>query len=169
MKLASLEAVFRALNTANVQYLVVGGVAVIAHGYVRFTQDLDLVIALDPDNAHRAMTTLESLGYRPKVPVKATDFADPEKRAAWIQDKQMLVFQLVSNVHPTVTIDVFVREPFPFQSEWPRALQHEVAPDLLVPVVSLETLLRLKREANRPNDQQDVRMLTRQHGSAGAT
>ena len=167
MKLASLEAVFRALNAADVRYLIVGGLAVIAHGYVRFTQDLDLVIALDSDNVRRAMDALGRLGYRPKVPVKASDFADPALRESWIREKQMLVFQLVSDLHPSVSVDVFVQEPFPFSDEWERALKHEIAPNLMVPVVSLETLLGLKRAANRPNDQQDIRILTRQRRLPG--
>jgi hypothetical protein len=164
MKLTSLEAVFRVLNQAKVRYLVVGGVAVIAHGYVRFTQDLDLVIALEEQNARLALEVLKQLGYRPKVPVQSDAFADKSQRESWIREKQMLVFQLVSDLHPSVLIDVFVREPFPFNEEAAKALQHELAPDVFVPVVSLDTLLRLKREANRPTDQQDVRMLSRQHG-----
>lgn len=164
MKLASLETVFRALNQAGVRYLVVGGLAVIAHGYVRFTQDLDLVIALEEQNARLAVEVLKQLGYRPRVPVQPEAFADRSQRETWIREKQMLVFQLVSDRHPTVSIDVFVHEPFPFEEESRRALRHELAPDVIVPVVSLDTLLRLKREANRPNDQQDLRMLARQHG-----
>ena len=40
MKLASLEAIARALNDASVPFLIAGGVAVNAHGYGRLTQDL---------------------------------------------------------------------------------------------------------------------------------
>lgn len=163
MKLASIEAIVRALNHAQVRYIVVGGVAVIAHGYVRFTQDLDLVFALDAGNVRKAMGALTSLGFRPKVPVQALDFADPATRECWIREKQMLVFQLISDTHPTVAIDVFVREPFVFDDEWPRIIRHEIAPDLEAPVVSLETLLALKRAAGRPSDRQDVAMLLRQH------
>ncbi len=42
MKLASLEAIVRALNEGSVRYLIAGGLAVNAHGYVRLTQDVDL-------------------------------------------------------------------------------------------------------------------------------
>lgn len=42
MRLETLEAVFMALNEADVRYLVAGGVAVNAYGYQRMTQDLDL-------------------------------------------------------------------------------------------------------------------------------
>lgn len=68
MKLASLEAIVRALNEGNVRYLIAGGLAVNAHGYVRFTQDVDLVIALDSANIVRAFEMLAKLGYRPAVP-----------------------------------------------------------------------------------------------------
>ena len=41
VKVRSLEEVFRALQEADARYLVVGGLAVIAHGYVRITTDLN--------------------------------------------------------------------------------------------------------------------------------
>ena len=55
MKLADVEAILRALNDADVRYLIVGGLAVVAHGYVRYTADVDLVLDLERDNALRAM------------------------------------------------------------------------------------------------------------------
>lgn len=47
MKLTSCEAIFRALNEAGVRYLLVGGLAVNAHGYLRFTKDVDLTIDIE--------------------------------------------------------------------------------------------------------------------------
>ena len=41
MKLESVSAIVEALNAAKVRYLVAGGLAVVAHGYLRFTNDLD--------------------------------------------------------------------------------------------------------------------------------
>ncbi len=70
MKLASFEAIVKVLNTSEVRYLVVGGLAVAAHGYGRVAFDIDLVLQLQPDNINRAMRALASLGYKPFVPVK---------------------------------------------------------------------------------------------------
>jgi hypothetical protein len=67
--------------------LIVGGLAVAAHGYGRLTFDLDLVVQLQPDNVLRALKALGSLGHVPLVPVAAADFADPAKREAWIREK----------------------------------------------------------------------------------
>jgi hypothetical protein len=50
VKLTSFEAIVRALNDAGVRYLIAGGLAVNAHGYLRFTKDADFIIQLIPDN-----------------------------------------------------------------------------------------------------------------------
>jgi len=78
MKLNSAEQIFRALNGAGVQYLVVGGLAVNAHGYLRFTKDIDFVVQLLPENIKQAFAALGTLGYRPNVPVTGEQFADPK-------------------------------------------------------------------------------------------
>ena len=69
MEKHSVDAIVGALNMANVRYLVAGGLAVVAHGYVRFTADVDLIIDLEPGNVMRAVASLERLGYRPRAPV----------------------------------------------------------------------------------------------------
>ena len=121
MKVASLQAIIAALNGAEVRYLIVGGLAVVAHGYVRYTVDVDLIIALDPENTRRALGALEQLGYRPRVPVAMLDFADAQIREGWIRDKGMVVFQLVSDEHIETNVDVFVRVPFDFETQWAKA------------------------------------------------
>lgn len=80
MKTDSVQAIIEALATANARYLVVGGLAVVAHGYVRYTVDVDLVVALDPANVRSTMQALSSLGYRPCIPVRLEDFANGELR-----------------------------------------------------------------------------------------
>jgi hypothetical protein len=65
VKLTSFEAIVRALNGAGVRYLIAGGLAVNAHGYLRFTKDADFIIQLIPDNIARAFAALGTLGYTP--------------------------------------------------------------------------------------------------------
>jgi len=48
--LPDLAALLAALHAAGVRHVVIGGVAVAAHGFVRATADVDLVPAPDPDN-----------------------------------------------------------------------------------------------------------------------
>jgi hypothetical protein len=76
VRLASVEAIARALNDAGVPFIVVGGLAVNAHGYGRATEAIDLVVPLVPDTIRNGFRALEALGYRPRVPVTAEEFGD---------------------------------------------------------------------------------------------
>lgn len=166
MKRTSLEAVARALNDAKVPFVVVGGVAVIAHGYGRLTQDVDLVIRLEPEPIRRAFEALAALGYRPLVPVTADGFADGRQRALWIAEKGMTVLSFYSELHPETRVDVFVSEPFDFSAEHRLALVEEIAPGVPVRIIRLETLIRLKEAAGRPQDLADIAELKLLHGDA---
>ncbi|HEX5387671.1 MAG TPA: hypothetical protein VFW66_13290 [Gemmatimonadales bacterium] len=167
MKVASLEAIVRALNGAGVPYIVVGGIAVIAHGYGRFTWDIDLVIKLQPEAIRAAFDALGSLGFRPRVPVTAEGFGDPAQRARWIAEKGMTVLNFQSDAHRETPVDVFVTDPFDFDEEFRRATVQEIRPGASAHIVRLETLLRLKREAGRPQDLADVAELELLHGASG--
>jgi hypothetical protein len=127
VRLRTLETILRTLDVANVRYLVAGGVAVNAYGYQRLTQDLDLVIGLQRENVVRALDVLSGLGYRPTVPVAIEEFADPERRAEWIEHKNMQVFSLESDTYPDTTVDIFAREPFDFEVEHAAAETHDLA------------------------------------------
>ena len=159
MELSHLEQIFGALNEAQVRYLVVGGLAVIAHGFVRYTNDLDLVVQLNEPNVARAMEVLKGLGYRAKVPVDPVQFASPLTRASWIRDKQMVVFQLVNERFAREPIDGFVREPFDVAAELDRCEWLAVGPTLKIPVVSRPQLIKMKQEASRPKDLLDIEYL----------
>lgn len=159
MKLASLEAILRALNQSGVRYLIAGGLAVAAHGYGRVTFDVDLVLQLDAQNVRQAMKALGALGYRPAAPVSADDLADPAVREGWVRDKGMVVLQMYSDAHRETTIDVFTEEPFDFESEYGRAMTGEIAPGVSARFVSIGTLIRMKEATGRDKDREDVRQL----------
>ena len=69
------ENVFRALNKQYVKYIVIAGLAINLYGIYRPTFDLDIVIALDDKNVLRFVGAMNEIGYHPKVPVDARDFA----------------------------------------------------------------------------------------------
>ena len=159
MKLADVEAILRALNDAEVRYLIVGGLAVVAHGYVRATVDVDIVLNLEESNARRAMAALTAIGYRPLVPVNALDFANAKTRKQWQEEKHMIVFQLRNPDRDSTRLDIFVAEPFSFSDELAQAKWEDVA-GIRVPVLCLERLLQMKRESGRPQDLADVEQLS---------
>ncbi len=155
MSLGDFGAIFEALAGANVRYLVVGGVAVVLHGHTRFTSDVDLVVELESANVRRAMEALVTLGYRPRAPVPALDFADAGKRRAWIDEKNLTVFSLWSPARPATEIDVFVEEPFDFAEAHARAI-HVDLDGVPVSAASIDDLVALKRRVARPKDLDDI-------------
>ena len=165
MKLSSIESLVRALNDARVPFVVVGGLAVVAHGYGRQTQDVDLVIRLRADCIHAAFTALASLGYRPRIPVTAEMLADPAVRERLVRERGMLVLAFHSESHPETPVDIFASEPFDFEAEHAAAMIVELSPGASARVVRLEALLAMKRAADRPQDRADVAELTSIHGS----
>jgi len=130
-----------------------------AHGYLRFTMDVDVVLQLDVGNIANAFAALGALRYRPSVPVTERQFADPAQRAAWTREKNMTVLQFWSDAHRETSIDVFVSEPFEFDVEYDKALRRELAPGLEVRFTSLQTLIAMKQRAGRPQDLLDVENL----------
>jgi len=159
MERDSVLAIVTALEERRVRYLIAGGLAVVAHGYLRFTADVDLLVALDGDNPERALAALGQLGYRPRAPVAIGDFADPVMRERWVREKNMTVFSLFSDRHRATEVDLFVEPPIAFDDAWARAVRKEVAPGLEAFFCSREDLIAMKSETGRPVDLEDIRRL----------
>ena len=150
--------VFKKLGEEEVRYLVVGGVALVLHGVVRLTADLDLMVWLEEKNLRRFVRALNGLGYRPKVPVRAEEFVDPAKRRLWGQEKGMEVFSFHHPDRPMNLIDVFIDEPIDFLDAYGRRVVMK-AGVIEVPVVSIDDLIRLKELSGRPQDLADIEAL----------
>jgi predicted nucleotidyltransferase len=159
MELRSLETIVGALNAAQVQYLIVGGLAVNAHGYERATRDVDLVIGLQPDNIIRGLRALLAADYHMVIPVTPEQFADPAQREMWRREKNMIVLQFWSDLHRRTPVDVFVYEPFDFAQEYALARIENLVGDQTVRIVRLETLLAMKAAAGRDRDLLDIKTL----------
>ena len=161
MEVRSIEAIIRALNEARVEYLVVGGLAVNAHGYLRATRDIDLVIGLETENARRGMNALLAIGYRMAIPEPPELFADPIARDRWRREKRMIVLKLWSDAHRMTPVDIFIYEPLDFKAEYARADIVEIADNLTAPFVRLDALVAMKKAAARPQDLVDIEELLR--------
>jgi hypothetical protein len=150
--------IFEALAHAEADYVVVGGLAVILHGHLRATRGLDLVIGLEPANCARAMRALEGLGLRPRLPVSLADFADPEKRRDWHENRNMQVFQLWDPSNEERSVDVFVTEPIEFGVLHAEAVVKELE-GTPVPVASIRHMIQMKHSAGRRRDIDDIEAL----------
>jgi hypothetical protein len=77
------RAFIESLNSSEVEYLVVGAVALAYHGFPRYTGDLDLLVRNTPENAQRLETVLASFGFE-SLGLKAADLG----RQALIRNKK---------------------------------------------------------------------------------
>lgn len=62
--MTNFEALLKRLATANVEFVVIGGLAVLTHGHVRATLDLDVCYARTPENLDRLVRALASIHPR---------------------------------------------------------------------------------------------------------
>jgi uncharacterized nucleotidyltransferase DUF6036 len=152
-----LESLFKALNEDGGRYVLVGGLAVVLHGHLRATGDVDLVVDLAPEQVHRTLAALERAGFRPYAPAPAIEFADPAKRAEWVREKSMLVFSLRPPTGVPM-VDLFLEPPMSFERLWERSLVVTMR-GVPVRVAGLDDLIELKRQAGRPEDLADIEAL----------
>lgn len=57
--MTNFEALLRALTREGVDFILVGGLAAVAHGSARLTQDVDVVYSREPENLQRLVTSLQ--------------------------------------------------------------------------------------------------------------
>jgi hypothetical protein len=152
------EEIFRSLNKTRVRYLVVGGVAIVLHGVVRLTVDLDIMLDLEKKNIGLFLDAMKSSGYKPKIPVHPEEFADSAKRDLWRTEKNMLVFSFFNPKKPFEELDVFIRNPIDFSEAYDKRKVYEVS-GASIPVVSLDDLKKLKKLSGRKQDEADIAAL----------
>jgi hypothetical protein len=151
--------VFEALNDLQVRYVVVGGLATVLHGYARLTADIDLIVDLEPEEIRKGIDALIKHGMIPRLPVDPYDFAKPDIRRHWIEEKNMRVFSMWKPDEPLLSVDLFVEHPIEFDLMWSRAAVIALGP-VSVRIASIPDLIALKRLANRPQDLIDIEKLT---------
>lgn len=149
------EEVFKALNKARVKYVVAGGIAVVLHGYARFTNDLDLIVHLEEKNLEKFFEALKSAGYLPKVPVTKDQFKDSKQRKKWEKEKGMIVFSFVENAPPHKIIDMFIHEPIRFDLLYKNREDIKIE-GAIIPIISIDHLKKIKQKAGRDVDKNDI-------------
>ena len=149
---------FKALKNHNIEYLLVGGLAVNLHGVPRMTMDVDLVIALDAENIAKLKTCTESLGLRPNVPIKLLDLAVASKRDALYKEKHLIALSLIGEKPETPTVDIVIHHPLDFKKAFGHKIERNVA-GTPVFLAGIEDLIKMKKAAGRAQDLADIKHL----------
>ena len=133
-----------ALFDEDVEFLLVGAMAVAAHGYGRATGDMDILVRPSPDNARRVMQSLRKFGA-PLHGLTVRDLSTPGR-----------VFQMGV---PPWRIDILTSiEGVTFEDAWPNRFLKNTD-GLEMPVISRADLIRNKKTVARLQDLADVARL----------
>lgn len=147
--------IFQALDRHQVEYVLIGGMAVQTHGHVRTTNDADLIPSPDPENLERLAAALNELGARVLNP----GHEDDPITARMLP--KATIWQLST---PHGGIDVLHEVPGgrEFAELRSEALVIELGGST-IPVAGLDDLIRMKVARGRPVDLEDVAALTELH------
>ena len=144
-----------AFHSHGVKYLVVGGFAVIYHSQPRFTNDIDLFIKADPENAKATHAALAEFGA-PLQGVTPEDFTDRNSFFRFGREPK--------------GIDILPAIPgVDFDAAWERRVETTVDPDtgLKAFFISRDDLIAAKLAAARPQDLADVDAIRKAAESQG--
>ena len=130
-------------NAHGVEYLIVGGHAVNAHGVPRTTKDLDVLVRADAANSEKVYAALASFGA-PLQGFTPADFRDyPEQ-----------IFQI--GVEPS-RIDILQSIPgVTFDEAWTNRVRGRIDEDITAPFIGRDDLILNKELTGRPRDLGDV-------------
>ncbi len=142
-ELEDLVALCRALNREGVRYLLIGGFAVILHGLVRTTKDVDLLVDPSEENVHRLKKALATL---------------PDNAVALVEDRDLSSYRVV-RVADEIVVDLMAEAcGISYEEAIRSGTEIRRLEDVEVPLASKELLIRMK-ETIRDSDRADIRFL----------
>lgn len=147
------------LVDAGVEFVIVGGFAVIAHGYVRATKDLDIVPAPTRGNYERLATLLRELNAE-QIGVDAHLLPNQPTDSAGLGEGGS--FQLTTSLGRLDILQESDDVPAYARLAGSAATAYFRGRD--VRVCSIAELVRMKRRAGRPQDVADLAALEAAHG-----
>jgi predicted nucleotidyltransferase len=134
----------RLLAASRVEYLLIGGYAVGYHGYPRATQDLDVWIANNPQNADRVVEALRRFGF---------DVPELNRELFLVKDT------IVRMGVPPIRIEVATTlSGVDFESCYANRVEEEID-GVPVSIMSLSDLKANKKAAGRHKDLDDLEHL----------
>jgi len=137
---------------ARVGYAIVGGYALVLHGIVRATIDVDLIINLKLSDFARAEEALLAIGLKSRLPVRAAEVY--KMREEYIRNRKLIAWSFVDYSDPSKQVDIIITEDL-------KAVKTDTVSvgGRKIKVASLKDLLRLKKLAGRPQDLLDAKKI----------
>ena len=156
----------RRLDGAGVEHVLIGGLAVNAHGVIRSTKDVDICPSPDPENLDRLASFLRQLGVH-QLGVASEDFENREMPFDPTSSEDLAEGGNFRLETPLGVLDVMQWVPGIDAEQayetLKRDAQEAAAFGVTVRVCSLAALRAMKRAAGRPRDLQDLADLDAAH------
>lgn len=130
------------LNNEEAEYMIIGGFAMILHGYIRGTMDIDLLVNSAPSNIDKIKKALSNL---------------PDNAAAKIDNTDVKSYKVV-RIGDEFVIDLIEKA---CEVTFEKAMGHMITRTIngvSVPFADESILLEMKQTV-RPKDQQDILFL----------
>ena len=150
---AARGALLRTLVANDVRFILIGGMAVVAHGHIRATTDVDIVFDTEIGNCRRLASALEHLG----ADVALADTLPPEGSitAEWLAEGGRFVFGTKSGF-----LDALSQTSVgTYEDLAPTAIDATLRDGTTARVVSYDNLVRAKEAAGRAKDLADLEEL----------
>jgi hypothetical protein len=144
--------VLAALETASVDYVVIGGVAVNFHGVARATEDLDIFIAPDPANVAKLRDALHAVYDDPSIDeITAEDLCGEYPAVRYVPPGDGPPMDILTRLGERFRFADLERERYDVEGQ-------------AVSVATPATLYRMKKSTVRPIDHQDAARLAEAFG-----
>ena len=149
---------FSELYRNDVKYLLCGGHAVNIYGVVRSTYDIDILLDLSEENLDKLLKALKELKMTPALPVDINGIKSETIRNQWINDKNLVVFNLYKQDEPYHAVDIFLKSLMNFDEMFERRkiIKYD---DFEIYVIDKNDLIALKSIAGRSKDISDLEKL----------
>lgn len=145
----SFREILDALLEHQVEYIIIGGVALMLHGSTRMTADIDILYSRSRENIHRLVEAIKPFGPKLRLArdAKPVDFPFDEQTiwnganfTLWTPDFDI---DLLASTEDLPSYDAVLPESELIETNRGRTFR----------ILSLDALLRIKRRLNRVKDQ----------------
>ncbi len=151
------EEILKEFQKQKVKYVIVGGLAVNLLGSSRNTFDLDILVEMSDSNLTKVVNILKGQGYKVKQPVDPIGIADKKTREDWIENKHMKAFNFYKE-NDLKEVDIIIETPVSYAEAKNKIIIIKCG-NLILPIISIDHLIRMKKKANRDVDRLDIREL----------
>lgn len=141
-ELEDLLALCKALNAEGVRYVLIGGFAVILHGFVRGTKDIDLLVEVSAENIQRLKRAMAVL---------------PDNAISLMADDEVEKYQVV-RIADEIVVDLMKSACGIDYATAVTGMETKIVDGVSIPVAGKELLIKTKQTV-RPSDAADVQFL----------